>query len=97
VTLENARDITIVVLGVLAILQLIVLLVLTIVIYKKVVPLLDKVGGVLDSAKAAATNAAGTSKFVGEAVVTPIIKVAGFAAGVRRGVSTLGRIVRRRE
>ena len=95
-TLENMRDITIIILGVLVILQLLVLLVLTIVIYRKVGPLLDKVGGVLDTARSAVTNVAGTSAFIGETVVSPIIKVAGMAAGVRRGVSALGRLVRRK-
>lgn len=95
-TLENFRDITIIMLGILVIIQLLVLLVVTIVIYRKVGPLLEKVGGVLDVVRSAATNIAGTSAFVGETVVGPIIKVGGMAAGVRRGVSALGQLLRRK-
>ncbi len=94
--LETARDLAIVILAILAILQLLVLLVLTIAIYVKVVPLIEKVGRLMDSAQTTASTVAGTSIFVGQAVVSPIIRVASFVAGLRKGVSTLGRLVRRK-
>lgn len=96
-SLEAVRDMAIIILAVLAIVQLLVLLVLTVTVYRKVVPLIDKIGPVLDSARTAAATVAGTSIFVGEAVVSPIIRIAGVAAGVRRGVAALGRLLRRKE
>ncbi|MBI4498580.1 MAG: hypothetical protein HY689_11840 [Chloroflexi bacterium] len=95
-TLANVRDVALIVLAVLAILQLLVLLVMTLLVYRKVAPLIDKIGPVLDSARTTATTVAGTSQFVGETVVAPIIRVASIAAGVRRGVATLGRLLGRK-
>ncbi len=51
----------------------------------------DNVTPLLDNAADTARTAKGTAVFVGEGVVTPIIKVAGAAAGVKAAVQSLFR------
>jgi hypothetical protein len=49
----------------------------------------DSVKPLLDSAKSTADNVKGTSTFVSQSAVTPIIKTYGVVAGVRRAAGVL--------
>src|SRR3954467_4791820 len=70
-----------------AILFVVVVALLALLVYQvqgHIVPLLEKATDTMDTVK-------GTTTFVSESVVTPIIKVAGAAAGARAMVQTLMR------
>jgi hypothetical protein len=49
----------------------------------------DNLRPLLDSAKASADNVKGTTSYVSQAAVTPIVKTYGVIAGVRRAASVL--------
>lgn len=80
--LAALRDIAIVILALVAILELLVLLIVAVLIYKKLSP-------VLDSARAATNNVRGTTAFMADTLVKPIIGTIGFAVGARRTLSVL--------
>lgn len=87
--LASIRDLAIVILAVLAIIQLILTIVLSLVIYAKVVPLLE-------SAKKTATRVQGTTAFVSDTAVKPIISTIAFATGITRALAILTRVAKRR-
>jgi len=64
-------------------------LVVTNLIDKKVNPLIDRVSPLLDKANETADVAKGTVTYVGEGVVSPLIKVSAILAAVRGGVGSL--------
>jgi len=82
--LAVARDLALVVLALLAIAQIGVLLVISLLLYRQLTPILKRTQEIMN-------NARGTSAFVSETVVRPIIRVAGVLAGVRGAASALGR------
>jgi hypothetical protein len=55
----------------------------------KVGPLMDKVTPMLDKANEAVDTARGTVTYVGEGVVSPLVKVSSILAAVRGGISAL--------
>ncbi len=88
-TLIEVRDVALVALAVLAIVQLLALLVISIALYRKVGPLLDNVQRLLHQIE-------GTSTFISDALVRPIIRSAGTMSGVVRGASVILRFMQRR-
>jgi predicted PurR-regulated permease PerM len=56
---------------------------------KKVNPLMDRVTPLLDKVNETADTAKGTVTYVGEGVVSPLIKISSILAAVRGGVSAL--------
>lgn len=82
--LAVVRDLALVVLALLAIAQIGVLLVISLLLYRQLMPILKRTQEIMN-------NARGTSAFVSETVVRPIIRVAGVMAGVRGAVGALGR------
>lgn len=83
-SLAVIRDLALVVLALLVIAQISVLLVISLLLYRQVRPILQRTQQIMN-------NARGTSAFVSETVVRPIIRVAGVLAGVRGAASALGR------
>jgi predicted PurR-regulated permease PerM len=63
--------------------------VVTTLIDKKVNPLIDRVYPLLDKVNETADTAKGTVTYVGEGVVSPLIKVSSILAAVRGGISAL--------
>ncbi len=80
--LAGARDVAIIVLAVLAIVQVFLLLMITLLIYKKIGPLMD-------TAQRSMTNVQATTAMVSDMTVSPIIRLAGMAAGAKTVASTL--------
>lgn len=80
--LETMRDLAIIVLAIFALFQVVILLILSILIYKKLAPVLDNIRVATNSLK-------GTTSFMSETVVRPVISVLGFAVGARRTLSVL--------
>ena len=93
------RDIVIVLGGfffALAGVLLCVLLIVTIYLLVTVRRLLrENVAPALDSARDLVDEVRGTTEFVGETAVAPIIRVYSIVSGVRRGVSTVGGLGKR--
>ncbi len=80
--LETLRDLAIIVLAVLALVQVLIVLIIAIMIYKKLSPVLDNV-------RVATNNVKGTTSFMSETVVKPVIGIVSFALGARRTLSVL--------
>ena len=73
------RDVVIVIFGVLGIVTLALLIFVLIVIFRKVVP-------ILDSAKTIVANIRGTSSFIADTLVKPAARLVSFAAVARKVV-----------
>jgi hypothetical protein len=85
------RDISIIVLAVETLLVMILMLIITvllavmvIVVYDRVVPILEQINRAINEAADTVENVRGTTSFIGEKVVNPVIEVSSYASGVRR-------------
>lgn len=103
--LDNVRDIVIIVAGSLAVLVLVAVLVFTVVLGLASRALLktlrsvlkDDLGPLLDSAQQTVQTVRGTTTFIGEKAVSPVIRVYGIVAGARRAVGVVTGVVGRRK
>ncbi|HZU76512.1 MAG TPA: hypothetical protein VFA70_07080 [Dehalococcoidia bacterium] len=90
--MENARDIVIIIWGVMSILTLVVVLLIALFIGLSVKNLVTTVNDlintsikpVVESTQQSVTNVTGTTQFIGDTIVSPIIRVISIIAGVRR-------------
>ena len=104
-SLDNVRDIVIIVAGSFAVLVLVAVLVVTVVLGLASRALLstlrsvlkDDLGPLLDSAQQTVQTVRGTTTFIGEKAVSPIIRVFGVVAGARRAVGVVTGVVGRRK
>ncbi|GEM_PF-5452479 len=81
-SVEGVRDFSIIVLAFLAIIQVTLLLVITIMVWKKIGPLME-------SAQHTMRHVEATTEMVSEMTVSPIIRLAGVAVGARTVIATL--------
>ena len=72
-------------------------LVVTVVVYKKVVPLIDSAKGVLDAAQGTMNDVQGTAAFVSETAVSPLIRFVGFVSGVKAAGERLAAMGKKKE
>ncbi len=92
--MDTARDIVIIIWGVVSILTLLVVLGISLFIglsIKNLVSTINElvntsVKPMIDTTQQSVVNVAGTTQFLGDTVVSPVIRVISIAAGVRRGV-----------
>ena len=104
-SLDNIRDIVIIVAGSFAVLVLVAVLVFTVVLGLASRALLrtlrsvlkDDLGPLLDSAQQTVQTVRGTTAFIGEKAVSPIIRVYGVFSGARRAVGVVTGVVGRRK
>ncbi len=104
-SLDNVRDVVIIVAGSLAVLVLVAVLVFTVVLGLASRALLstlrsvlkDDLGPLLDSAQQTVQTVRGTTTFIGEKAVSPIIRVFGVVAGARRAIGVVTGVVGRRK
>ena len=102
-TLEDIRDIIIIIYGVLGILFLLIATVVVAMVGFTVKNLINNVRGMLDdtvkpavnSIKDTAETVRGTTEFVGQSAVSPIVKAYGTVAGVRKGMSVFAGLKRK--
>ena len=102
--IQDFRDIIIIVFGITALVALLIGIIFTVLIGFTVWRLLaavrgtmrDGVSPLLQSAQETARGVQGTTLFVSDTLVAPLIKVYGIYAGLRRGASVLGRAGRLR-
>jgi len=88
-TLADFRDLAIIVFALLGIGAALLFIAVNIMVMRKVLPLLDAAKGTLG-------NIRGTSSFVSETVVKPVIKVVSFAFGVRKAAEVIVGLSRRK-
>lgn len=92
--MDTARDIVIIIWGILSILTLLVVLGISLFIGLSIKHLVSTVNELvktnvkpmIDTTQQSVVNVTGTTQFIGDTVVSPIIRVISIAAGVRRGV-----------
>jgi hypothetical protein len=102
VSLADVRDVVVIIYGILgamvfcAVLILVLALIYAVNALKRLVRDLvnDSVKPTLGSIKDSAENIKGTTEFVGQTAVSPIIRVYSTAAGVRRGLGVLSGLSR---
>ena len=87
--LESLRDLVIVIYAIAGIVAIIFLLVIGFLLFRKL-------GAVLDSAKGTLGNIQGTSRFMSETVIRPVIRVASIAQGGRHAAEKIVRFSRRK-
>jgi len=97
VSLADLRDIFIIIIGVLLVVQSIMLIVLIAVLIRLALALRQELRPLIIAATSAVRNVQGTSLVVGESIVKPLIATSAFFAGVRRGVSVLSNAVLKRK
>ena len=83
------RDISIIVLALVTMITSIFLAVLLVQLQSLIVLLREEIQPILESVNETTGTVKGTTTFVSDAVVTPMIKVASYAAGVRATIKTL--------
>lgn len=83
------RDISIIVLALFTVVICLFLIVLIFQLQSLIALLRDEIKPILDSANETASTVRGTTNFVSDAVVTPMIQVASLAAGVGQTLRTL--------
>ena len=83
-TLESLRDIAIILVAAMNLTLLVALVIIAIALYRKLGPLLA-------SAQTAINTIQGTTSFIAETTVHPIIRVLSFVSGVRAAAGTVGR------
>ena len=91
------RDIAIIVLSLVTVVMLLFITILIFQLQSLIVLLRNDIKPILDSANETASTVRGTTTFVTDAVVTPMIGVASFAAGVGQTFRTLARTGHKKE
>ncbi len=91
------RDISIIVLALVTVIIGLFLTVLIFQLQSLIALLRDEIKPILESANDTASTVRGTTTFVSDAVVTPMIQVASLAAGVGQTLRVLARTGRKRE
>jgi len=92
--MDTTRDIVIIIWGFTSILTLIVVLLIALFVGLSVKNLVSTVNELvntsvkpmIDTTQQSVTNVTGTTQFLGDAIVSPVIRVASIASGVKRGV-----------
>ena len=103
VTMDEVRDIVIIAYGVMGVLLLFTMMVAVVgfvLIARELVRILrelidDPVRPILNEARDTARNVRGTSEFIADSTVHPLIRTISAVRGVRRGISALVRASRR--
>jgi hypothetical protein len=89
------RDVSIIVLALVTIIMGLFLIILMFQLQSLIVLLRDEIKPILESANETASTVRGTTTFVSDAVVTPMIQVVSMAAGVGQTVKSLTRTGRK--
>ncbi|PZC47627.1 MAG: hypothetical protein DK306_001098 [Chloroflexi bacterium] len=98
-TLIDIRDVVVIVTGIVGIVALTLSIIFTILIGLAVLRLIkatrgtvqDGLGPILESARETTTEVKGSTDFVVNTLVRPVIKVYGMFAGIRKGLGVLGK------
>jgi len=91
------RDVFIIVLALVTIVISLFLIILIFQLQSLIALLRDEIKPILESANQTASTVRGTTTFVSDAVVTPVIQAASYAAAVRQTIKTLAGIGRKKK
>ena len=83
--IETLRDVVIVIFAFLGIGAVLLFIALTIILYRKISPMLD-------AARSVITELRGTSAFVSETIVRPLIRAASLATGLKKTLALLSKL-----
>jgi hypothetical protein len=105
ISLADARDVIIIIYGVLGIVLVAMLILFMFLLYRAFGGLKNTITGLIDdsvrptltSIKDTAETVKGTTEFVGQTAVSPIIRTYGMVAGVRKGLGVLSGLSRRKQ
>jgi hypothetical protein len=97
ISMETVRDLVIIVYGVMGILVLLVLIIVLLALYfviRRLSAIMgdlleDPVKPALEELRASAANVRGTTEFMADTAVHPLIRVVSVARGIRRGVRSV--------
>jgi hypothetical protein len=90
-SVETLRDISIIILAVTTIVMQVILVLLLLEIISLSKMLKENIHPILQSADETLRTVRGTSTFVSDNVVSPVVRVSGFAAGVTEALRVLAR------
>jgi hypothetical protein len=102
--LSEFRDVVVIIWGILSVLLLLALALSILILTLSVKRLIRDVGRLLDadvkpvleSARESVDNVAGTTRFLGDKAVAPVIRIMGLISAVRRGAVVLSGVTGRR-
>ena len=97
VSLADIRDIVIIVVGVLLVIQSLLFIVLIAVLIRLALALRQELRPLIEAATGTVRAVQGTSVVVGESIARPLIATSAFFVGVRRGVSVLSHALLKRK
>ena len=83
--IETLHHVVIIIFGFLGIAAVLLFIALTIILYRKISPMLDTARDVI-------TELRGTSAFVSETIVRPLIRAASLATGLKKTLALLSRL-----
>ena len=95
--LADVRDIFIIIVGFLLVVQSVLVIVLLVVVIRLALALRQELRPLIDAATNTVRTVQGTSLVIGESVAKPLIAASAFFTGVRRGTSVLSNAVFRRK
>ena len=104
-SLAGARDIIIIIYGILGIIAFIIFILVGLLLFFSIKGLVgsvkevisDSIKPTMDSVRDTARSIQGTTEFVGNQAVKPIIRTYGILAGVRKGAGIVGGLARRKK
>ncbi len=93
--MDTARDIVIIIWGITSILTLVIVLLIALFVGLAVKTLVSTVNDlvntgikpVIETSQQTVTNVTGTTQFLGDSIVSPIVRLFGLIAGIRRGIA----------
>jgi len=98
-TLTDVRDVVVIVFGIVGIVALVLSIIFTILIGLAALKLIkatrgtvtDGLAPILENARETTTGVRGSTDFVAETLIRPLIRVYGMFAGIKKGLSVLGK------
>lgn len=87
--LQCVRDLAIIALAIASFIMVLLFMMVAILLMRLVQTTQEKVDPILESAKRTAGTVHGTTTFVSDTLVAPLVSVSGFAAGARRTMQVL--------
>ena len=104
-TLIDIRDVVVIVFGIIGIVALVLAVVFTVLIGLAALRLIkavrgtvtDGLGPILENARETTTEVRGSTDFVAELLVRPLIRAYGVFAGIRKGLGVVGKTRRKKD
>ena len=96
-SLADIRDVFVIIVGILLVVQSVLIIVLLVVLIRLALALRQDIRPLIEAATSTVRTVQGTSLVVGQSIARPFIATSAFFAGVRRGASVLANAVFKRK